>query len=330
MDSSGEGTDWFFIGTAVEAATQTSLPAASEPVTAATQTVQAAVAPCIADAGSTVAAVAVAGVVGVSAGALFVRWWTGNSSKKVVPADVPSADTGGMMASPAVVPHGFVPQPSLPLKEWLPHFAIPLPALEPVIPGSCPRLEFVQTCTAPFPEWFTSPQTAPSAFSHRPSQPVLAGAVVGLGFAALASAGLLGRWLWKRAGIGRAVQCQKASLGAPKPKVHGVVTLAKVQEYRSSADMKEFVAASRKVVSRMPAPLLKQEAAGRQPVGNLPGKNLSSDLTEGSVDIGFEILRRAGRSKGVASCQAEIYVLGGIVRPAPPTSSHIFRMLPKQ
>lgn len=330
MDSSGEGTDWFFIGTAVEAATQTSLTVASEPVTAATQTVQAAVAPCVADAGSTVAAMAVAGFVGVSAGALFVRWWTDNSSKDVVPASVSFADSGDVMASPAVVPQDFVPQPSLPLKEWLPYFAIPpLPALEPVIPGSFPRLELVQPCIAPFPEWFSFPQTAPSAFSSpRPSQPLLAGAVVGLGFAALASAGLLGRWLWKRAGIGRAVQCQKTSLGAPK--VHAAVTLTNVQESRSSAGMKDFVVASRKVVSQIPAPLPKQKAAGGQPMDDPPGKHLSPDIMEGSVDIGFEILRRAGRSKSGASCQADVYVLGGIVRPAPPTSSHIFRMLPKQ
>lgn len=350
MDSSGEGADWFFIGTAVEAATQTSLPVGSEPITAATQTVQAAAAaaPCIADlgntlAGNTLAAVAVAGVAGVSAGALFVHWWTSRSSIKVVPASEPLADSGGVLTSPGVVSQEFVPQPSLPPKDWLPYFAIaPLPLLEPVLPRLWPRLELMPPCTVPIAEWFSSPpcaapiperfsssQTSPNApASFQPSRPLLAGAVVGLGFAALASAGLLGRWLWKRAGIGLAAQCQKSSLCTPK--VNDAMIFANVQQSRSSAGVNAFAASSSKSVCQMPSPISKEKAVRRWPAGDLSGRRFSPDLTEGGVDVGFEILRRAGRARSGASCQAEVYVLGGIVRPAPPTSSHIFRMLPKQ
>eukprot|EP00930_Biecheleria_cincta_P088712 TRINITY_DN77965_c0_g1_i1.p1 TRINITY_DN77965_c0_g1~~TRINITY_DN77965_c0_g1_i1.p1 ORF type:complete len:338 (+),score=61.15 TRINITY_DN77965_c0_g1_i1:63-1076(+) len=337
MDSSGEGADWFFIGTAVEAATQTSLPVGSEPVAAATQTVQVATAPCL---GNTLAAVAVAGVVGVSAGALFVHWWTGRSSIRVVPASGPLADSGGAMTSPGVASHEFVPQPSLPLEDSLPYFAIaPLTVLEPVPLGSWPRLEFLPRCpapipecflpppcAAPIPEWFSSSQASPNAAASQISRPLLAAAVVGLGFAALASAGLLGRCLWKRAGIGLAVQ--KSSVGAPK--VNDAMMLAKAQESRSSADVKAFAASSRKVVCQMSAPLSKEKAVGRWPAGDLSGKRFSPDPMDGGVDVGFEILRRAGRTRSGASCQAEVYVLGGIVGPAPPTSSHIFRMLSKQ
>eukprot|EP00931_Biecheleriopsis_adriatica_P107221 TRINITY_DN81568_c0_g1_i1.p1 TRINITY_DN81568_c0_g1~~TRINITY_DN81568_c0_g1_i1.p1 ORF type:complete len:345 (+),score=68.23 TRINITY_DN81568_c0_g1_i1:174-1208(+) len=344
MEAAGDQADWFFIGTVVEAATQTVLPEAStDSASAATQTVQdaivaATVTKAISVPGgagfgvgySVAAAAALAGVVGVSAGAFLMHRWKrpaavpGTLAEPVVPETARETTTEWLQSAVPSLTAMELGLPPIPVRLEMPPPPVP-PLQPPLLPVQAPVQAPVQL----------APQAA--AASDVPARPVeqsrfyQACAVAGLGLTALASAGLLGRWLWKRAAPGLAAQTRKVTL--PVPKIEPICQ-PRVQERSIAQPIQQGVPiAVRMKPMALPEPAWK--AVASYPPSDLSGRGGSSarltpDLTAGGVDVGFEIMRRSTAFRKSPSCEAEVYIVDGIVRPKPPTSSHIFRVLPKQ
>mmetsp|Transcript_39577 Transcript_39577/g.88620 ORF Transcript_39577/g.88620 Transcript_39577/m.88620 type:complete len:321 (+) Transcript_39577:36-998(+) len=318
----GDQAEWFFIGNAEQEASTQTLPAdlPSVVASAATQTVQDPMPPVPPsfDRGYIVAAVAVAGVMGVIAGRLLTQ--KPAALPDVAPTPVPASDPkveGLETASP-------VPESN---KEW-PSAVPSLPTLEPelaAVPAaepSCPVAEIA----ALGPERHSEPLPPPpkDMNADNRSRDARGAAVAGLGLSALLSAGLLSRCLC------RGMSLKLPTLRQAKAKPH-LEVLPKQERKSLSKPGAMPVAATFPKSSREGG----IDSARGVPLRVVPVSpclgTASTRVTQrddsGSVDIGFEILRH---SRMARSSDAPVYIFDGVVRPSPPTSSRVFRMLPKQ
>lgn len=437
-------TEWYHIGTSVQhAATQTLSDFVAPLVPVATQTVQdycaaqtvaqtlaqtvaqSAQAAAVGEAGAgvtatglsaTVAGVgfpiamtALAGVVGLSVGALLMRWWKKTIApppafETAAPAAVtapcplvlePVAPTAVGVNSPALEQrpllrlHGErlpqLPGPAfvLPLPEPKPMPAVPPPPPQPSPAATAAGATAAATraaTAAPVPlKAVTTPSAAPIA-SPIAMQGIRceACAVAGLAVTAVLAVGALSLQLWKRSGSSASlrptlsagsgtptrrprpqawtteVPCSAHShrlgdvaslpVGGPRAAFFATPAAATSAPMNHPAELLSLTAGRQTVASptwhglAQPMPPSPTPAAlGGTPLGARLGaeapwprnhRRLKPDSS--SVDVGFEIMRAMARlPHRHASCRADVHIVGGIVRPPPPSSSSVFRILPK-
>ncbi|CAE7641258.1 linD [Symbiodinium sp. CCMP2592] len=342
--------DWFFIGNTEEASTQT-LPSLPDPVSlasAATQTFQdLPEQPVPSRIGYVVAGAALLGL-GLAAG----RYWAarapeGPASQALVSVEGQQTQKleGEAITSPSSEPlpvnvkdtkdgspkvlqdWGEAATPSLPALE-----SSLEPALSPSLGAFACDVPPASTSCEPADKDMNAAEIVPVPDSvltqvegKQASRYNLQGAaVIGLGLTAFAAAGLLSRTLWCK-GANMRQLCAARQVGS-------------AQHERLQGSLPTM----------SPAPKPTGQAGKNNPVGNGTSKaqHISSFATpcgpsstkshgimkqdaSDCVDIDFAILAKS-RLRPAATQQAEVYILDGIVRPVPPTSSRVFRMLPKQ
>mmetsp|Transcript_52155 Transcript_52155/g.122519 ORF Transcript_52155/g.122519 Transcript_52155/m.122519 type:complete len:353 (-) Transcript_52155:145-1203(-) len=341
--------DWFFIGNTEEASTQT-LPSLPDPVSlasAATQTFQdLPEQPVPSRIGYVVAGAALLGL-GLAAG----RFWAARApegpasqalvsvegqqtqklegeaitslSSEPLPVNVKDTKDG----SPKVLQDwGEAATPSLPALE-----SSLEPALSPSLGAFACDVPPATTSCEPADKDLKAAEIVPVPDSvltqvegKQASRYNLQGAaVIGLGLTAFAAAGLLSRPLWCKGANMRQLSAARQVSSAQHERLQGSLP------------------------TMSPAPKPTGQAGKNNTVGNGTSKahHISSFATpcapsstkshgmkqdaSDCVDIDFAILAKS-RLRTAATQQAEVYILDGIVRPVPPTSSRVFRMLPKQ
>jgi len=330
--------DWFFIGNTEEASTQT-LPSLPDPVSlasAATQTFQdLPEQPVPSRIGYVVAGAALLGL-GLAAG----RFWAARAPEG--PASQALVSVEGQqtqkLEGEAITSLSSEPLP-VNVKDWGEAATPSLPALESSLePALSPSLGAfacdvppATTSCEPADKDLKAAEIVPVPDSvltqvegKQASRYNLQGAaVIGLGLTAFAAAGLLSRPLWCKGANMRQLSAARQVSSAQHERLQGSLP------------------------TMSPAPKPTGQAGKNNTVGNGTSKahHISSFATpcapsstkshgmkqdaSDCVDIDFAILAKS-RLRTAATQQAEVYILDGIVRPVPPTSSRVFRMLPKQ
>merc|ERR1712187_114628 len=87
-------------------------------------------------------------------------------------------------------------------------------------------------------------------------------------------------------------------------------------------------------IVKQASPELMSQSASQKFVPKFPNVQLQQPCLHipntVSVDVGFEIMRASALSPGKPlSHRADVYINNGIVRPPPPTTSRIFRIIPR-
>lgn len=220
--------------------------------------------------------------------------------QRSIPMDLhPPVTSRSEFAPPALLMGPPVMVQRLTLLDWqLPFETQPPEVRQGMVPAAAPQHDEASQTQASCTATLAAANANAAAKRTRLRQAYACAVVAAVGVTAAVSIGLLGRQLARVAGA--------HSKSATKP--HVASTLP-VQRKALATVQPSMTQPAQPVPSYVPAP--------------------SSSLC--SVDVGFEIMRATGSRLAQPSCQqAEVYVLRGIVRPPLPTSSRIFRVLPRQ
>eukprot|EP00437_Effrenium_voratum_P024940 CAMPEP_0181411346 /NCGR_PEP_ID=MMETSP1110-20121109/7827_1 /TAXON_ID=174948 /ORGANISM="Symbiodinium sp., Strain CCMP421" /LENGTH=351 /DNA_ID=CAMNT_0023533961 /DNA_START=40 /DNA_END=1095 /DNA_ORIENTATION=- len=340
--------DWFFIGNTEEASTQT-LPSLPDPVSlasAATQTFQdLPEQPVPSRIGYVVAGAALLGL-GLAAGRfLAARAPEGPPPQALVSAEGQQTQKleGEPITSSEPLPVSLKDTKDgspMVLQDWGEAATPSLPALESSLESALSPSLGAFACDVP--PATTSCEPADKDLNAAEIAPVpdsvltqVAGkqasrynlqgaAVIGLGLTAFAAAGFLSRPLWCKGANMRQLCAARQASSAQHERLQGSLPTMSAPKPTGQAGKNNTVG---NVNGASKAQHLPSFATPCIP-SNTKSHGMMQDASD-CVDIDFAILAKS-RPRPAATQQAEVYILDGIVRPVPPTSSRVFRMLPKQ